>query len=502
MSKNSKHRRLPALLILLFSGSLCIGFFFIKFYSTRNEEPETIHILLQRNAENCQDFNLVEQELNQYLAQADDYQVQFKVQSYNALHNDFMQNLKSAEPIDILFGTNKTMKEAVSQNLLEPLDSLLQEQGDGICDVLNKDYLDTGYIDGTRYGLPSVRDYSYSSCFEYDVRLARQYDLQMDSVKTMEDLEKQLLKLKESAPSIIPVGINLYIGVDSLLKMDFLGDSFWSPLAVLRNYGQTSQVVNFYETQEFTAFANKMYSWRKKGLLMEDTGASISAINYLKTHKVFGCFSHYHPGFDGEETRGSGTEIACVILSNHYISSFNADNLFWEIPAKSQHKEAAMRFLKRMYTDENVVRILSYGKEGIHYEYKDPEHKTIGYPEGINVDNSRYSQFLGWMYGNEMLSPVWEGLPEDLWQQITDYNDTSIRSIAIGFSFDETLVNNEYVRCTAIASQYYNGLITGQLNPAKYLPVLRQELNAAGINTIISEKQAQLDQYLKGEENS
>ena len=161
-----------------------------------------------------------------------------------------------------------------------------------------------------------------------------------------------------------------------------------------------------------------------------------------------------------------------------------------------------MRFLKRMFTDKNVVQILSYGKEGIHYEYKDREHKIIGYPQGINVDNSRYSQFAGWMYGNEMLMPVWEGLPEDLWQQITDYNDTSIRSIAIGFSFDETPVSTEYLRCTAIAQKYYIGLITGELNPAKYLPVIRRELENAGINTIISEKQAQLNQYLKGEKKS
>lgn len=235
---------------------------------------------------------------------------------------------------------------------------------------------------------------------------------------------------------------------------------------------------------------------------MEDTGASISAINYLKTHKVFGCFSNYHPGFDVEETRGSGTEIACVILGNHFISSSNANGFFWEIPKKSQVKETAMRFLNRMYTDENVVRILSYGVEGIHYEYKDSDHKTIGYPDGINVDNSRYSQFLGWMYGNEMLSPVWEGLPGDLWQQITDYNDTSIRSIGIGFCFDKTPVISEYNHCSAIANKYYSGLITGALEPAKYLPLLCQELTEAGIDTVVTEKQAQLDQYLKGEQKS
>lgn len=498
MSKIRKNiLRLPVLLFII----VLIGLYFggSKFFFMNQKEQKTIHIILQRSAENCQDFNLVEQELNQYLSEVDNYQVQFKIDDEVALKNDYIRNLQSAESVDLLFSDKKAMGEAISQDLLEPLDTLLKTQGQEILKVLDKDYLDTGYINGSRYGIPSVRDYSCSSCFEYDVQLAKEYNLQMENIQTLDDLEKELLKLKEAAPSIVPVAINLYIGVDALLKIDNLGDDFSNPLAVLRNYGQTSQVVNLYETPEFSAFVNRMYSWRKKGLLMDDTGASISAINYLKTHKVFGCFSHYHPGFDGEETRGSGTEIGCVILGKNYISSFNANRLFWQIPAKSQQKENAMRFLKRMYTDENVVRILSYGKEGVHYEYKDSDQKVIGYPEGINVDNSRYSQFLGWMYGNEMLMPVWEGLPENLWEQIRDYNDSSIRSIAIGFSFDETPVSAEIVRCTGISQKYYNGLINGELEPAKYLPAIRQELKVAGIDAIVSEKQSQLDQYLKGE---
>lgn len=502
MKKNDVHKsRLPAFLLLL-TGCLCLGFFLVQFYSRNSKEPETVHILLRKNAENCQDFKLVEQELNQYLAKTENYQVQFKVVDTASQQNAFIQNLKSAEPIDILCSDKENMDEAVSQNLLEPLDFFLQESGIEISEVLNKDYLDTGYVEGIRYGLPSVRDYSSSPCFEYDVQLARQYRLEMDNVHNLDDLEKELLKLKEAAPTVIPVGVNLYVAVQALLKIDLLENGYSTPLAVLRNCGQTSHVVNLYETKEFSDFVNQMYAWRKKGLLMEDTGASISAINYLKTHKVFGCFSNYHPGFDVEETRGSGTEIACVILGNHFISSSNANGFFWEIPKKSQVKETAMRFLNRMYTDENVVRILSYGVEGIHYEYKDSDHKTIGYPDGINVDNSRYSQFLGWMYGNEMLSPVWEGLPGDLWQQITDYNDTSIRSIGIGFCFDKTPVISEYNHCSAIANKYYSGLITGALEPAKYLPLLRQELTEAGIDTVVTEKQAQLDQYLKGEQKS
>lgn len=105
-----------------------------------------------------------------------------------------------------------------------------------------------------RHGIPSIRDYACSPCFEYDVRLAKEYDLQMENIQTLDDLERELLKLKKAAPSIVPVAINLYIGVDALLKIDNLSDDFSAPLAVLQNYGQTSQVVNLYETPEFSAY--------------------------------------------------------------------------------------------------------------------------------------------------------------------------------------------------------------------------------------------------------
>lgn len=481
---------------------LALGYFGVYSYGKNTEDAEIIHIVLRRNSENCQDFQLVEKELNRYLSEKEDYQVQFKIIDMTVQQTDYIQNLKSPEPVDIISGSRKGIEEAAAMHLLEPLDSLLEEEGKGISDILNKDYLNTGYIDGIRYGLPTVRDYSSSPCFEYDVSLAEKYGLRMDDVNNLDDLEKILLQLQKADPSVIPVGINLNVGVATLLGIDPLENGYGSPLAVLQNQGQSSRVVNLFETREFAEFTERMYSWRKKGLLMEDTGASISAINYLKTHKVFGCFSNYHPGFDVEETRGSGTEIACVILGDSFISSSNADWLFWGIPAKSQEKNTAMRFLRRMYTDENVVRILSYGVEGVHYEYKDADRKTIGYPEGVNVDNSRYSQFLGWMYGNEMLMPVWEGLPEDLWQQISDYNDDSIHSIGIGFCFDSTPVDSEYTKCQTVVQKYYDGLITGELDPEKYLPILCGELKEAGVDAVVAEKQEQLNRYLKGEKEA
>lgn len=482
---------LITLALLLFAAAI----------STQNTNLPTIYIVLQKTAENCQDFYLVEEELNQYLADTQDFQVQFKLMDETSVSQEYLNLLKSNEPIDLLFSDRSNMVEAVSQNLLEPLDVLLDTFGDNISPILNKDYLNTGFVGNIPYGLPSIRDYSCSACFEYNVSIAQKYGLQMESVKDLDDLEIQLQKLKKADASIVPVGINLYIAADALLQIDCLSDDFLTPLAVLQNYGQDTQVVNLYETEEFADFSKRMYRWRREGLLMEESGASISAINYLKSGKVLGCFSHYHPGFDVEESRGSGEEIGCIILGDPYITSFNADRHFWEIPSKSQSKETAMRFLDLMYSDQNIIQILSYGKEGVHYEYKDDEKETIGYPDGLNVNNSRYSQFLGWMYGNEMLLPVWEGMPENLWAQIEDYNDSSIRSVGIGFCFDTQPVEKELTQCVSIVNKYYNGLLTGELDPEKYLPLMTEQLHAAGVNSILSEKQKQLDHYISQKEN-
>ena len=47
-----------------------------------------------------------------------------------------------------------------------------------------------------------------------------------------------------------------------------------------------------------------------------------------------------------------------------------------------------------------------------------------------------------------------------------------------------------------IVDKYYNGLILGCLNPDEAIPKFNDELEKAGINTIINEKQRQLDVWL------
>ena len=70
----------------------------------------------------------------------------------------------------------------------------------------------------------------------------------------------------------------------------------------------------------------------------------------------------------------------------------------------------------------------------------------------------------------------------------------------MGYSWDTTTMLNEITSCNNVVSQYDTALKWGSLNPAETLDQFNAELEAAGINEIIAEKQRQLDEYLASKE--
>ena len=65
-----------------------------------------------------------------------------------------------------------------------------------------------------------------------------------------------------------------------------------------------------------------------------------------------------------------------------------------------------------------------------------------------------------------------------------------------GLVWDNSEVLNEVTACNNVVEKYRAGLLTGCLDPETAIPQMNQELDAAGINTIIEAKQAQLDAWL------
>jgi putative aldouronate transport system substrate-binding protein len=101
------------------------------------------------------------------------------------------------------------------------------------------------------------------------------------------------------------------------------------------------------------------------------------------------------------------------------------------------------------------------------------------------------------MWGNQLLSYVWDNDDPDVYTKLGAFNKAAKRSKAMGFSFTVDSIKSEVAAVKNVKDQYKIGLEDGALDPVKNLPVLIEKMKAAGMDKIIAEKQKQLDEWAK-----
>ena len=113
------------------------------------------------------------------------------------------------------------------------------------------------------------------------------------------------------------------------------------------------------------------------------------------------------------------------------------------------------------------------------------------------IQNSGYVISSGWEFGNQFNQWLMPSQPDDLWEQTKQINASADKSVAYGFVFDHADVRTEVANCRAVYEEYWMALLLGLFGEDSeegYQEFL-QKLDAAGADTIIAEKQAQLDQW-------
>jgi putative aldouronate transport system substrate-binding protein len=152
-----------------------------------------------------------------------------------------------------------------------------------------------------------------------------------------------------------------------------------------------------------------------------------------------------------------------------------------------------MELLSLMYTDAKLINLLDWGIEGKHYVKLNDY--VITYPAGVDASNTGYNYNLSWIYGNSFLAYVWEGNPENTNQLMDAFNQSALKSKALGFQFDAVPVRNAVAAVTNVAAEFRSSLEWGMVDVDSTLPRFQRALRDAGIDEIIAEKQRQLDAW-------
>jgi putative aldouronate transport system substrate-binding protein len=176
-----------------------------------------------------------------------------------------------------------------------------------------------------------------------------------------------------------------------------------------------------------------------------------------------------------------------------YISSSSIATFPWAIPRNTADPAAAMTYLNMLYTNADLMNLISWGIEGKHYEVQ--SNGLIDFPAGVDASNSGYNHGMGWMFPNQFLTHVWVGNDPGLWDQIRAFNRDAQKSSALGFSFDSSSVATEWTAVQNIYNEYWQSLEFGMVDPSTAIPEMISRMQTAGLQKIIDAKQAQLDKW-------
>lgn len=382
----------------------------------------------------------------------------------------------------------------VSRGQIVDLTDYLEEYAPDVLKTVGEDYLSACRVNGKLYGVPTMHDLATSYGVVMRTDLLEKYNIDVSGVKALDDLDEVFQVIKDNEPDIAPMftGGAAMNPADAVMKtsVDTLGDGY----GVLMNMGQDDTVRNYFESEEYRGYVEKVYEWNQKGYLLADSDSITDTYSTLfKADKIFAAFMTYKPGQVQQDERNTGKEMTFIELSDVLSMTTLVNGIQWVVPAGAPHPERAVQILNLLYTDAEFLNLFNYGIEGEHYVVND--NGQISLPEGVTADTSKFNWSIAYESGNEFICYTWDSDDADLWEKTSRFNEEATKSSAMGFTFDNANVSTELTAIANVCSKYRVGLENGALDPAKYLDEFIGELKTAGLDIVIAEKQKQLDAW-------
>lgn len=415
-------------------------------------------------------------------------EVEFKAYDFGQWFQQYPLFLSGTEEVDILANYGGYLN-AVSQGAAYDITNLIQEYGQDII-ALEGEFLKSGEINGAQYAVPIYASYAWNMGIIYRKDIVEELGLEEEvaNVKTLADWEVILAAVKEAKPDITPFVRNSGNAVSNFQYgfWDTLGNNY----GVLMNGGDTTEVANLFETDQYKELCGVMNDWYNKGYSSKDIQTQTDSFTVLvQNDAAFSTIGQTDFNTAFYQSTTCRKDMGAIMLAEPVARTYN--NVTFTVMSNSEHPEAAVKFMNLWFSDVEVGNLISYGIEGEHYQLDENGMGT--YLDGQDAKSCTYH--LGSAISNTNRIR-WESENPEYSELLIESNTNAKKSLALGFSFDPTNVTNEITQLDTVCSKYQVGLESGALDPEEYLPKFIEELKDAGIETVIAEKQKQLDAFL------
>lgn len=447
--------------------------------------------------------------INELIAD-DGIQINLQMITPDAYAQQINLMISGGEPLDVFSITPGASSFATfsANNSLMDIAPYLDDVGKDLKELIRQEYWDACTLDGQIKMVTTWDDKVTDYWLVMDQALLEKYDLvdKARDIKTITDIEDIYSTVYDGEGGVLPMvatgTINALTPSEIFIKENLadsetyetLGDQAYQ-MGILKQGSDTFE--NLYATDEWKANVERMTQWYQNGWVYKDSPTTTeTGENLLKNGAIFSFFTAAEMNCETQKTKQCGKPVVAAKIANVPVSGGRIRQFGYGVSSTSQNPEAAVKWLNILYTNEEVANLLNYGVEGKDWE--DKGDGTIGYPDGVDASNVAYNLNLPFVVGNSYILKVWQGesptLRDDAWAVNKDAKVSEYAS----YSWNSSAVTDEVTATTNVYNEYYKTLTAGASTDYEAdIEAFNEKLEAAGLDAIIADKQAQFDAYNK-----
>lgn len=357
--------------------------------------------------------------------------------------------------------------------------------------------------DGGLYAIPVKKDYCPENFIVYPADKAKELGFEIpDHIDAWDELTDFLVAWKETLPENeypVMVGGNppgMETSFDFIDRTPMIGVLFG-----------TTEVVSVFEDPAIMERYRTMNKWYELGLVNPDAAQltedaiddSHQHLNFVQAWDGYDYSVGY--GYNCEMTRYSGPFLS----TDGVQGSMNAFSITLENDL--ERFEAAMKYQELVNTDKLYRDTLRYGVQGYHWNYV-TEEQNPACAGGVLKTQVGTDNYGPWAFsqGSYSLASILVSQEQvdgtakapvmNQWDLYFANCENAEVSAICGFTFDSSKWTSNYAEITAIKDEYYKNFASGTVCIDDVYDEMMEKMNAAGLQDIIEDAQAQLDAYL------
>ena len=481
-------------------------------------EPVTLKMYF--HGSNVTDDTAVMEKVNEYLQEKLNVTLEPIWGTWGDFDTNAVLALQGGDDVDIYFTCswsadeyNKFARDGYWVRLDDPENNLIEKYASDLWSTLPEVLTNGASINGADgygvYAVPGYKDIATQNCWDVNVPLLEKYGYTVDDIKNTDyyGFGDILKTVKEGEgddfyPLLVEGAVLERMVTNSII---ITGDSgtgnfmsyYLDPTDVSKPGSVGVNIVNKFGTDEFKKFAEQTREYYLAGYI-DPAMANPNQANDVRSQKqlsggyLIGTQS-YSLGYELQASQERGFEVAMVPCTDAYVDTTSSQGAMMAISTASKNPERAMMFLNLLNTDPTLMTMLNYGVEGVTYELQDG---LVNFTEGRDA----YQPWTNGVGNVTILTPtVAQGA--DFWDDFKAYYGSAKEIPLLGYSYSSENCETEMGAVANVVAEYMLPLCTGAVDPDATLPEFLDKLDAAGINSVLDDANAQLQEFLaaKGE---